>query len=60
MNWPYLIIAILFLIALYYLYNKVIIPYVNKSRGNCDTGCGPGCGCGVDLESLERRKKKLD
>ncbi|MDG4950521.1 hypothetical protein NLM59_06270 [Weeksellaceae bacterium KMM 9724] len=41
MNWEYLIIGIIFLIALIYLYNRVIAPFAKKS-GGCSTGCGYG------------------
>lgn len=53
MNWQYLIIGILFLVAIYFLWQKVVIPFNSKKN----SGCGKGCGCGVDLEEIESRKK---
>lgn len=52
MNWEYLIIGIIFLIALVYLYNRVIAPFVNKSGG-----CIKGCGCGPSIEEIEKKRK---
>lgn len=52
MDWQYLIIGILFLIALIYLWNKIIIPFSRKKEG-----CGDGCGCSVDLDKLEKKRK---
>ena len=52
MNWEYLIIGIIFLIALIYLYNRVIAPFAKK-RGGCSTGCG----CGPSIEDLEKKRK---
>lgn len=52
MNWEYLIIGIVFLIALIYLYNRVIAPFAKKSGG-----CNKGCGCGPSIEDLEKKRK---
>lgn len=52
MNWEYLIIGIVFLIALIYLYNRVIAPFAKKSGG-----CSTGCGCGPSIEDLEKKRK---
>lgn len=53
MNWEYLIIGIVFIIALYYLWQKVIMPFSSKRNGSC----GSGCGCGVDIEEIQSRRK---
>lgn len=54
MNWQYLVIGILFIIALFYLWKKVVVPFNVKKDS-----CGDGCGCSVNLDELEKKKKKL-
>lgn len=54
MNWEYLVIGFLFIAALIYLWQKVIIPFSSKRNDSC----GTGCGCSVDIEQLESKKKE--
>ena len=52
MNWQYLIIAIIFMVALIYLWNRVIMPFTRKNKD-----CGSGCGCGIDVDKLEEKRR---
>lgn len=54
MNLEYLVIGLIFIVALFYLLNKVILPFSRKNGDGCSSG---GCGCAPDLEEIEKKRK---
>ncbi|MXV37233.1 FeoB-associated Cys-rich membrane protein [Flavobacteriaceae bacterium Ap0902] len=53
MNWEYIIIGILFILALLYIVSKFYNPF-SKSD---EVGCSKGCGCGAS--SIKEMQKKM-
>ncbi|MGI9525863.1 MAG: FeoB-associated Cys-rich membrane protein [Weeksellaceae bacterium] len=54
MNWEYIIIGIIFIIAVLYMVSKFYNPFTKKD----DIGCSKGCGCGAS--SIEDIKKETN
>lgn len=53
MNYEYIIIAVVFLVALWFMLKKIIAPFSKKGGS-----CSKGCGCEADLKGKEKQGKK--
>ncbi len=54
METQYLIIAALFLAALYYVGRIFYRAFFTKSDAGCAKGCGGACGAALDVDRLQR------